>query len=247
MDERNSGKEFWPRWQLRFQHCATADSRSAGRAPQNVVSCVIMKLYNVDLSPNCQRVRAVINELGLTVDIVDVKMMTKEPKPEGFVEANPNAKVPAFVDDDGFQLFESRAINAYLASKRPERDLYPSDPKRRALVDQWSYWHAIHVGPAMQAIAFERVLKVMFKMGAPDEAVVAEKQKELDRFLPILDEALKNKQWIADKLSIADFALASTFRLREPSKLSLASYPNLTAWLGRVEALPSWQKSLPKS
>jgi glutathione S-transferase len=189
----------------------------------------------------------VIHELDLPVELVDVNIMSKDPKPEGFLAANPNGKVPAFVDDDGFSLFESRAINGYLASKRPERDLYPSDPKRRAVVDQWSYWQAIHLGPAMQAIAFERVLKARFKMGDPDEAAVAAKLKEVEKLLPILEQGVTGKEWLAGKLSLADFAVASTFRYREPSKISLSSFPSVQAWIERVEALPSWKKSLPKS
>lgn len=206
-----------------------------------------MKLYNADLSPNCQRVRAVIHELGLNVEIVDVDLMSKDAKPAGFLAANPNGKVPALVDDDGFTLFESRAINGYLASKRAERDLFPADPKRRALVEQWSYWHAVHLAPPMLALAFERVLKKHFRMGEPDEAVAGAKLKELDKFLPILDGALHGREWLVDKLSLADFAVASTFRLRVPSGISLSMFPSITHWLERVEALPSWQKSLPKS
>src|SRR5512145_2273398 len=100
-----------------------------------------MKLYNAALSPNAMRVRAVINELGLPVEIVDVDLRAGVKPPE-LLAVNPNGKVPALVDDDGFALFESRAIAVYLASKRPERELYPEDHKRRALVEQWSYWQA---------------------------------------------------------------------------------------------------------
>jgi glutathione S-transferase len=204
-----------------------------------------MKLYNADFSPNAMRVRAVIYELDLPVELIEVNLRSSD-KPAGFLAANPNGKVPAFVDDDGFSLFESRVINKYLATKKPERDLDPADPKRRALSDQWSYWQAIHLGPAMQAIAFERVLKARFKMGAPDEATIKSKQAEVDKFLPVLEEGLKGKEWVVDKLSLADFAVASTFPLREPSQISLAKYPSVEAWIKRVEALASWQKALPK-
>jgi glutathione S-transferase len=204
-----------------------------------------MKLYNADFSPNAMRVRAVIYELALPVELIEVNMRASE-KPEGFLAANPNSKVPAFVDDDGFSLFESRAINKYLATKKPERDLDPSDPKRRALSDQWSYWQAIHLGPAMQTIGFERVLKARFNMGAPDEATIESKQAEVDRYLPVLDAGLKGKEWLVDRLTLADFAVASTFQLRGPAQISLAKYPSVDAWIRRVEALPSWQKALPK-
>jgi glutathione S-transferase len=205
-----------------------------------------MKLYNADASPNCFRVRTVINELGLDVELIEVDLSSKKPKPPGFLDASPSGKVPAFVDDDGFTLFESRAINTYLASKRPERGLYPDDAKRRALVDQWSYWQAIHLGPPMQAIAFERIAKPKWGMGQPDEAAIAQKLTEVERFLPTLERGLEGKDWLAGSLTLADFAVASTFPLRRPAGISIASAPNVERWIARVEALPSWQRALPK-
>lgn len=204
-----------------------------------------MKLYNVDGSPNCFRVRAVIFELGLhdDVELVDVDLRNRSAE---FLAASPGGKVPAFVDDDGFTLFESRAINAYLCSKRPG-DLYPADPKLRALVDQWSYWQAIHLGPAMQAVAFERVGKKAFGMGEGVEEIALAKLKETEGFLPVVEKALAGKQWlVGDKPTLADFAVASTFPLRKPAGISLDAFPNTRAWIERVEALPSWQKALPK-
>lgn len=205
-----------------------------------------MKLYNADLSPNCLRVRAAIQELGLVVELVDVDLRAT-PKPAALLAVNPNGKVPAFVDDDGFTLFESRAINTYLASKRPERDLYPADPKRRAIVDQWSYWQALQLGPAMQVVGFQRVIKPKFGMGATDEAVVQEKLAEVDRYLPILERGLEGRDWLADKLSLADFAVAASFGLRKPAQISLKKTPKVESWIERVEALPSWQRALPRS
>ncbi len=101
---------------------------------------------------------------------------------------NPNGKVPVLVDGE-FVLWESRAINAYLASLK-RRGLYPDDPKKRAIVDQWTYWHAVHLGPATQRVVFERLLKKMFGMGEPDEEAIEPSLKELAQFLPILDANL---------------------------------------------------------
>jgi glutathione S-transferase len=204
-----------------------------------------MKLFNADLSPNCVRVRAAINELGFVVELVDVDLLST-PKPATLLSVNPNGKVPVFVDDDGFTLFESRAINTYLASKRPERDLYPADAKRRAIVDQWSYWHALQLGPAMQLVAFQRVLKPSFGMGPADEGLVREKLAEVERNLPILERGLEGRHWLAEKLSLADFAVAASFGLRKPAQISLAKTPNVERWIERVEALPSWQAALPR-
>jgi len=202
-----------------------------------------MKLYSFTGSPNALRSLAVAYEVGLPFEVVDVNMMAGENKSPEFLAINPNGKVPALVDGD-FALWESRAINGYLASKAPEKNLNPSDPKTRAIVEQWSNWQAIHFGPALQGIAFERVGKKQFGMGEPDEAAIAGQLKTAADLLPVLEAALAGKQWIAGDLSLADFALATNFILRGPARLGIEAYPNITAWIERVEALPSWQKAI---
>ncbi|MGE3301577.1 MAG: glutathione S-transferase family protein [Hyphomonadaceae bacterium] len=202
-----------------------------------------MKLYNANLSPNALRVRAVLFELGLEAEIIDVDLRTGENKADAFLALNPNAKVPV-LDDDGFVLWESRAINGYLASKRPERGLYPAEPKARAVVDQWSYWQAIHLGPAMQRVAFERYMKGRFGRGGPDEAVVKTEMANVTQFLGVLDGALAGKEWVAGALSIADFAIATTFQYRAQADISLAATPQVERWIAQLEARPSWQKAI---
>lgn len=200
-----------------------------------------MKLYNADLSPNALRVRAVAKELGTELDIIDVDMRGGENKSEAYLAMNPNGKVPVLVDGD-FVLWESRAINAYLAGLKGK--LYPQDMKKRALVDQWSYWHAVHLGPATQRVVFERLLKKMFGMGEPDESAIESSLKELAQFMAVLDANLADKEWVAGELSIADFAVASTFVYRKGARISLDDAPNVEAWLGRMEKRPSWQAAV---
>jgi len=202
-----------------------------------------MKLYNSNFSPNALRVRAVANELGLALELVEVDLRKGDNKTTDYLKLNPNGKVPVLVDGD-FVIWESRAINAYLASLKPEKRLYPADPRTRAIIDQWSYWQAIHLGPAMQRVAFERVMKQKFGMGEPDEGAIAGQLKEVAQFLPILDANLDGKDWVAGDLSLADFAMASTFMFRVPAAISLAGTPNVTAWIDRLEARPSWQAAV---
>jgi glutathione S-transferase len=202
-----------------------------------------MQLYNANLSPNALRVRAVANELGITLEIVDIDLRKGENRTDRFLKLNPNGKVPVLVDGD-FVLWESRAINAYLASLKPEAGLYPADARKRALIDQWSYLQAIHLGPAMQRIAFERFVKGKFGMGAADENALAGPLKDVAQFLPILDAELAGKEWIAGKLSIADFAVGSTFMYRKEANIPLSSAPHVAGWIERLEARPSWQKAV---
>ena len=202
-----------------------------------------MKLYNSPGSPNALRTRAVAFELGFDPEIINVNIATGDNRTPEYLAMNPNGKVPVLVDGE-IAIWESRAINAYLAALKPERNLNPADPATRAMVDQWSYWQAIHLGPAMQRVAFERVQKKGFGRGEPDEASIAGELKTVAEHLAILDAALAGKQWIVGDLSIADFALATTFPLRKEARLGVEAYPNVTAWITRLEATPGWQKAI---
>lgn len=201
-----------------------------------------MKLYNANRSPNCLRVRAVTFELGADVEIVDIEAIGGSKTIE-YLAINPNGKVPALVDGD-LCLFESRAINAYLASLDPSRRLYPEDLRKRAIVDQWSYWQAIHFGPSSQRLAFERVLKEKFGRGKPDEAVIAAETKETTKLLGVLNTGLAGREWIAGDLSVADFALASTLPRRRAAGIDLGPFPSVAAWIERLESRESWQRAI---
>ena len=202
-----------------------------------------MKLYNANLSPNAMRVRAVANELGIALEVTDVDLMSGGNRTKEFLALNPNGKVPVLVDGD-FVLWESRAINAYLATTKPERGLYPADPRKRAIVDQWSYWQAVHFGPAVQRVAFERLLKSRFGMGEPDENVIEGHLKEIAQFLPVLEANLAGKEWVAGTLSLADFAVGSTLVYGKAAGISLAEAPNVAAWMERLDTRPSWQAAI---
>jgi glutathione S-transferase len=202
-----------------------------------------MKLYNANFSPNCLRVRAVIFEIGANVEIVEVDVFKGGTQTPEYLAINPNGKVPAFVDGD-LRLFESRAINAYLASLDPSRRLYPEDLKKRAVVDQWSYWQAIHLGPSSQRLSFEKVLKERFGRGKPDETIVANETKETTKLLGVFNHGLDGRDWIAGDLSIADFALASTLTRRQEAGIDLGGFPKVAKWIDRLESRDSWQKAV---
>jgi glutathione S-transferase len=199
-----------------------------------------MKLYNAGLSPNALRVRAVANELGIEIELIDVDLGDPEAKRAALSPVNPNLKVPVLIDGD-FVLWESRAIAGYLASLRPEAGLYPADGRQRAVIDQWTYWHAVHLGPAMQAVNFQRGLKPRFGMGEPDERAIEPQLKEAARLLSILDANLAGKDWVAGTLSLADFAIATTFPYRDAVGFDLADAPRVAAWMRRMESRPSWR------
>lgn len=203
----------------------------------------VMRLYNANFSPNALRVRAVAHELGVELEIVEVDIRAGDNRAAEFLARNSNAKVPV-LEDGNFVLWESRAICAYLAGIRPEAGLYYDGLKTRALVDQWAWWQAIHLGPAMQKLSFELFLKEKFGMGDPDPTVVEAERKATDQFLAVLETGLDDKDWIAGALSLADFYLATTFMYRDQAGISLDEFPRIAGWIGRLEARDSWQKAV---
>jgi glutathione S-transferase len=203
-----------------------------------------MKLYNGNFSPNALRVRAVVYELDAEVEKIEVDVRSGGNRTPAFLKLNPNGKVPVLVDGE-LIIWESRAINAYLASKHPKRNLYPADLKQRAMIDQWSYWQAIHLGPAMQRVAFERVQKPLFGRGPTDEAAITSELANVDQFLDVFEVGLRDgREWIVGSLSLADFALATTFMYRVQAEISLATRPNVAAWIGRMERRDSWKRAV---
>ncbi len=78
-------------------------------------------------------------------------------------------------------------------------------------------------------------------MGEPDESVVETSVAETSTLLKVLDASLGDREWVAGSLSLADFALATTFVWREAAGILLEETPNVAAWIARMEARTSWQ------
>lgn len=100
-------------------------------------------LYFTPPSPPARAVLLALRYFNIDVAVKNVSILENEQHSEYFKKLNPAGKVPVFVDTDEFTLSESRAILAYLVNSRsPGNDLYPNDPKKRALVDQRLYYDA---------------------------------------------------------------------------------------------------------
>jgi glutathione S-transferase len=201
-----------------------------------------MKIYDFAASPNARKVRSVAYELGLTPEWVVVNIFKGENRSPEFLAKNPNGLIPVLEDGDLF-LWESNAIINYLAAQRPEAGLLPADARARADVDRWMFWQSSHIGPAVVDVAYERVVRAM--MGhTPDEARIARGLTALESSCQLLDKHLAGKEFVAGKLSVADFAIASLLSLREMAGLPIGSFSNLMAWQSRIEGRPSFQKAL---
>ncbi len=196
-------------------------------------------LYDAPRSNNCRKVRLLAAELGIPLQLHRLDFAAGEPQSAAYLAKNPNGKIPT-LDDDGFILWESGAILRYLAAKVAGHDLVPADPQRRARMDQWMFWWATHIEDNLLTLIFERFVRPFLKLGDPDPALCARTEKQLARFLPVLERELADKQHVIGALSLADFFIAPSLEITPNLGIDLAPYPHLAAWLERLRARPYW-------
>jgi len=188
----------------------------------------MLKIYGLDVSTWTNRVRFTANSLGLRYEYIPINLAAGEGQAEDYLAIHPAGKIPA-LDDDGFRLFESGAIAKYLAAKN-NSSLYPTDLKKRAIVDQWSDFVALHVAKAMERVVFNRIIYQIFD-AEKDERSLQDGLAFLERFLPIIDTQLgKSAHLASDELSLADMVLLAWLDPAELSEVDLSPYQNIVRW-----------------
>jgi glutathione S-transferase len=200
-----------------------------------------MKLYTNKLSPNGKRLRALMNELDVAHEVVEVDLATGKNRSPDYLAKNPNGKVP-MLEVDGEALWESPAVMLYLAQRHGGGRLVPSDPRRHAEALRWMFWNASHLETAIFTVARERWAKPTFFKQEPDPAQVAAGTRDFERFAPILDAHLAGKSFLLGaEPSVADFALAGPLEMADNVGLDVARHPHVAAWLTRMQARPAWK------
>ena len=142
-------------------------------------------------------------------------------------------------------LRESDAIIQYLASKRPERGLLPSDPRGRADVARWQFWQNAHWDPACGTLVFEHLVKKLFGQGDPTPSQVEKGEEEVRRFGGVLNGWLAGRKFpCGDQLSLADFSVGAWLNYAERAKHPIADFRELRRWYAGLMELPAWRESI---
>ncbi len=172
-------------------------------------------------------------ELGLKYDHKDWLPRSPETKTANYLEVNPNARVPS-IDDDGFILSESMAINMYLAKKHKSA-LYPSDPKLEALCWQWSLWETDRLD--RQIVDYVR--NSIASPPAERKPAVAEAAwLQVAPAFDVLETALAKSPWLAGPaFSVADLNVAGA--LYRALSIDVSKWRNLDGWLHRCWDRPA--------
>ncbi|CRL00424.1 CLUMA_CG013690, isoform A [Clunio marinus] len=194
--------------------------------------------YHALGSPPSRSCLMLLRKLNLDVEVKLVDLSAGEQNDPKFLKLNPLHQVPVLVDGD-FVLTESRAILAYLLNKfQPESDLFPQDPKARAVVDQKLYYDATVVFESFAQI----VRSVLYK---GNKKILKEDREKLVNTLNYLDNLLSKTQWFAgNNITIADYSILGTITTLKEFGYDLAKHSNLNDWYGRCQSFPGFQENV---
>ena len=204
-----------------------------------------MRLYLFAPSSRALGVVALKNHLAIDCELRPIDLGRGDQRAPGYVALNPNRKMPT-LEDDGFVLWEANAILFYLASKRPERGLWPADLRGQADVLRWLAWESAHWdAESCGMVTFEKNSKLVLGLGVPDPAFIARGEENFARFAAVLDDQLKGKSWIiGEQLTIADFSIGALVPTAVRVELPIERFREIGRWYESLSALPAWRDAL---
>ncbi len=197
----------------------------------------MIKLYG---SPRSSAGRCVwvLEEAGIVYSLQEVDMKNKEHKSEAYLKINPMGKVPAMVDGDVI-LFESMAINYYIAEKYKNELLGKSD-REKGLTMQWSFWSTSELQPPIIEIFIQKVFMPDHKR---DHSIIENNLKKIPLLLKVLNDSLHEKKYLSgENFTIGDINTASVVSICPMIGIDLAEYPNVNNWLNLLQARPAFLK-----
>jgi len=200
----------------------------------------MIDLYTFNTS-NGHRASIILEECGLPYRVHKVDLAKGEQRAPDFLNINPAGAIPAIVDHDvpggPLKLSQSGAIMLYAAEKTGR--FLPTDPARRAQALQWLMLAVTDVARASTSIFLSSAV-------LPDKspANVAYFEEQTLRYLRVAEARLAGRDFLADELSVADFALYPLYAVRKALVDKAGDLPQLTRWSAALAARPGVDKGM---
>jgi glutathione S-transferase len=198
----------------------------------------MLKVYGTSQS-RAGRALWLAEELGLKFEHIPVGLADGGTRKPEHLKLNPNGHIPV-IDDDGTILWESMAINLYLAEKYGKAPFWPSNPGDRARAYQWSFWGMTETEPPLIAVFRNRM---MLPKEQRSEQAATEALESLKAPLKVLDDHLKGRpHLLGSDYTVADLNVASVLLLAPMIGVDMSGVPAAKAWLEKCLARPAAQK-----
>ncbi len=189
-------------------------------------------LYHFPLSGHAHRVELMLSLMDLPTEVVFVDLAKGAHKQPEFLKLNPFGQVPV-IDDNGTVLADSNAILVYLAKTYGEGRWLSEEPAAAARVQRWL---SVAAGQVAFGPAAARLVTVFGASFNAEEVI-----NRAHNLFAMMERELASTPFLAGaEPSIADVANYSYIAHAPEGNVSLEAYPNLRAWLARVEALPGF-------
>jgi GST-like protein len=193
-------------------------------------------------TPNGRKVSIMLEELALPYRVHPVNIGQGEQFRPEYLKINPNGKIPSIVDSEGpdgrpIAMMESGAILVYLAGKTGK--LFPQADRAKYEALQWLMFQMGGVGPMFgQTHHFLRAAKEQVPYA------IDRYMKETRRLYGVLNERLKDHDYLADGYSIADIATYPWVARYEWHKTDLNDFPAVKRWFDAISARPAVQRGM---
>lgn len=204
------------------------------------------KLYHAPLSPFCRKVRLVLAEKKIDVELVDERYWEGR---KDFLAMNPAGTVPV-LRVDGLVLADSTAICEYLEECHPSPALLPGTAADRAEARRLNQWFDDKFHSEVTAnLLYERVNKKITQQGYPDSKNVKTGAKKIKFHLDYMEHLLDQRRWLAgDVLTLADFSAAAHFSCLDYIRdVDWNRNPIVKEWYAKIKSRPAFRSLLADS
>ena len=192
-------------------------------------------------TPNGFKVTIFLEEADIPYTVHPINIGKGDQFKPDFLAIAPNNRMPAIIDPEGpggkpISIFESGAILQYLGRKFGL--FYPTDERRRVVVEEWLMWQMGGFGPMLGQ-------NHHFNQYAPEKLPYAMKRytDETHRLYGVLNKQLEGRDFIAGDYSIADMACLGWARGWERQGMDIAEFPNVGRWIDALMARPAVQRA----
>lgn len=198
----------------------------------------MIKLYGHPVSTCTRKVLTALKETKTPYEFVAIDLGKKEHKQEPHLSRQPFGQIPV-LEEDGFQLYESRAICRYISAKNGDA-LTPRDVRQRALMDQWSSIEQSNFSSHAMKFVFH------YTFGREQEPSVLDNAlQQIEVALRAISKPLEKREYLAgNQFTIADIGFMPyiEYVMASPAKSTFEKYPPVIAWWNRVSARPTWRE-----
>ncbi|QYF86587.1 glutathione S-transferase family protein [Brevundimonas sp. PAMC22021] len=201
-----------------------------------------IKIYGDPGSGSLRRVTSAAAIMGVAVERVNIDLFAGESQTPEFLALNPHGLSPVMVDGD-FVVYESSAINLYLAEKAGG-ELLGTSMRERYEVLQWMFWSG-EQWRIFATLTFDERIGKRLMGELEDESIVRLAFAKIRAGAAVLDAHLADRRFVVgDRVTLADLDIAAPFSQSHRTKIPLGEFPNLVAWQQRLlETVPAWAQT----